>query len=538
MANSKLPVEQNLDSSLVADGYEGIGHDHNLAMDSSHNSGSGDLHMGTHGNPNLGWEHANGDGLELGYTKENHIAPQNPYIHQVKDDGEYLDRVDNPAGVNNLNGDIQAYDNQLALSHHLALSENHEMTNVGFGNQDVAENVDVNMEENQERSNVVTTESVEQAELVLDPPVLQIRSLAQMENHELTIGQEFPDAKSCRRAVRNAAIALRFEVQTFKSDKTRFTAKCATEGCPWRIHAAKLPGLPTFSIRTIHDHHTCVGIAHLGHQQASVQWVADTLAEHIKQNPQCKPKEILEEIHRVHGITLSYKQAWRGKERIMAAIRGSFEEDYRLLPQYCDQVQKANPGSIALVYSNPNDGSFQHLFISFQASIYGFLNACRPLIGLDKTCLKSKDLGSILLATGFDGEGAVFPLAFAVVDEENDDNWTWFLFELHKLLEINTDNMPKLTILSNRKRCIVDGVEANFPTAFHGFCLHYLAESFHKEFNNSILLPLFWEAAAALTVIEFETKILEIQHISPSAALWIQNIPYTLWTTSHFEGKR
>ena len=129
----------------------------------------------------------------------------------------------------------------------------------------------------------------------------------------------------------------------------------------------------------------------------------------------------------------------------MAAVRRSFEEGYRLLPQYCDQIRRTKPESIALVYANPMDNSFHRLFVSFQASIYGFLNACRPLIGLDRTLLKSKYLGTLLFATGFDGDGALFPLAFGVVDEENDDNWMWFLSELHNLLEINTENMPRLT---------------------------------------------------------------------------------------------
>ena len=149
----------------------------------------------------------------------------------------------------------------------------------------------------------------------------------------------------------------------------------------------------------------------------------------------------------------------------MAAMRGSFEEGYRLLPQYCEQVKRTNPGSIASVYGNQSDNCFQRLFISFQASIYGFLNACRPLLGLDRTYLKSKYLVTLLLATCFDSDGALFPLAFGIVDEENDENWMWFLSELRNLLEINTENMSRLTILSDRMKCIVDGVEANFPSA-------------------------------------------------------------------------
>ncbi|MCL7030363.1 hypothetical protein MKW94_018938 [Papaver nudicaule] len=379
-----------------------------------------------------------------------------------------------------------------------------------------------------------------QHQLVLSngTPVVQSRALVVNPNYELAVGQEFVDVKSCRRALRDAAIALHFEIQTVKSDKMRFTAKCASEGCPWRVHAARLPGVPTFTIRTINGGHTCGGIRHLGHQQASVEWVANSVEQRLRENPNYKPKDILEDIHKAHGITLSYKQAWRGKERVLAAVLGSFEEGYRLLPQYCDQIKRTNPESIASVYGNPQDNCFQRLFVSFQASIFGFVNACRPLLGLDRTPLKSKYLGTLLFATGFDGDGAVFPLAFGVVDEESDDNWMWFLSELHNLLEVNTENMPRLTILSDRQKSIVDGVDAVFPTAFHGFCMRHVSDSFRKEFNNTMLVNLLWEAAWALTIVEFEAKLLEIEEISQEAAHWIRRIPPRLWATAYFEGSR
>ncbi|WJZ90018.1 hypothetical protein VitviT2T_009196 [Vitis vinifera] len=442
--------------------------------------------------------------------------------------------------VDQHHNDVDNHDNELGLTvqnHALSLSENHELALVE--NHDLDENIELTVSQSGEISIVdASGMTAQHSQLLVSSPVLQSRTVVPAPNHELVVGQEFSDVQSCRRALRDTAIALHFEIQTVKSDKTRFTAKCASDGCPWRIHCAKLPGVPTFTIRTIHESHTCGGITHLGHQQASVQWVASSVEQSLKENPHYKPKEILEEIHRVHGITLSYKQAWRGKERIMAAVRGSFEEGYRLLPQYCDQIRRTNPESIALVYANPMDNSFHRLFVSFQASIYGFLNACRPLIGLDRTLLKSKYLGTLLFATGFDGDGALFPLAFGVVDEENDDNWMWFLSELHNLLEINTENMPRLTILSDRQKVIVEGVEANFPTAFHGFCMRHLSDSFRKEFNNTLLVNLLWEAAQVLTVIEFEAKILEIEEISQEAAYWIRRIPPRLWATAYFEGTR
>lgn len=531
MANHELILGQSHNIALGQNQQMVMSHNHNIGMGQNHPLELGQAHehhldMSQAHEHELGLGHAHNHDLDLG---QNHDQDGN--------DGQNFGRENELARDQkpDQEGDelpLSAQNHELALSddnHELAVSESQELD----------ENLELAVVQSQELGMESADMTIEDSQLVVTPTtaVLQTRAVASP-TYELSVGQEFPDVKSCRRALRDTAIALHFEMQTIKSDKTRFTAKCASDGCPWRIHAAKLPGVPTFTIRTIHESHTCGGIAHLGHQQASVQWVATSVEQRLKENPNYKPKEILEEIHRVHGITLSYKQAWRGKERIMAAMRGSFEEGYRLLPQYCEQVKRTNPGSIASVYGNPSDNCFQRLFISFQASIYGFLNACRPLLGLDRTYLKSKYLGTLLLATGFDGDGALFPLAFGVVDEENDDNWMWFLSELRNLLEINTENMPRLTILSDRMKCIVDGVEANFPTAFHGFCMRHLSDSFRKEFNNTILVNLLWEAAHALTVIEFEAKILEIEEISQEAAYWIRRIPPRLWATAYFEGTR
>ncbi|GKV12468.1 hypothetical protein SLEP1_g23607 [Rubroshorea leprosula] len=521
MANNDLILGQSHNLALGQNQPLVIGHNHNLGLTESHN-----LELGQ----------ARDHHLELGQTHDHELGSGHSHDHEL--------RLRQSQGQDGNEGHNYGHENELTIDrkpehgdHELTLSENNELA--VSENQELDENLELAMDQNHEMGLEPGDLAIQESQMIVDsPPVLQARAIASSPSYQLAVGQEFPDVKSCRRALRDTAIALHFEMQTIKSDKTRFTAKCASEGCPWRIHAAKLPGVPTFTIRTIHESHSCGGISHLGHQQASVQWVANSVEQRLRENPNYKPKEILEEIHRVHGITLSYKQAWRGKERIMAAMRGSFEEGYRLLPQYCEQVKRTNPGSIASVYGNQNDNCFQRLFISFQASIYGFLNACRPLLGFDRTFLKSKYLGTLLLATGFDGDGALFPLAFGVVDEENDENWMWFLSELHNLLEINTENMPKLTILSDRQKGIVDGVEANFPTAFHGFCMRHLSESFRKEFNNTMLVNLLWEAAHALTVIEFEAKILEIEEISQDAAYWIRRIPPRLWATAYFEGTR
>lgn len=533
MANHELLIRKNQDFPLQQNQFLGIGHSVDYVLGRSHDllrldqiSEYDSVISPAHDHNLLAGDHSHDNKLAICEMSANDLALQLDNLQNFEENRLDMDQINYPEAEEDhteFGGHDQfpvvAQDHEFGLHHSSALTLN----------QDLQDNVNLDIQQNQGINYIQSASEMfsQQQHLVLGA-----------QYHELFVGKEFPDVHSCRRALRDAAIALRFEMQIVKSDKTRFTAKCAGEGCPWRIHAAKLPAVPTFTIRTIRDEHTCGGITHLGHQQASVQWVADAVAERLKENPHYKPKEILEEIHRVHGITLSYKQAWRGKERIMARDRGSFEEDYCLLPQYCDMISRTNPGSIARVYEDPTDKSFQRLFISFEASIYGFLSACQPLIGLDKTILKSKYKGNMLFACGFDGVGAVFPLAFGVVDEENDANWMWFLSELHHLFEVNAENMPRLTILSGRQKGVEDAVQANFPTAFHGFCMHHLIESFQKEFKSNMLINLFWEASYVLTGIDFENKLIEIQKISPEAATWIHNIPPHFWATAHFEGTR
>ena len=111
-----------------------------------------------------------------------------------------------------------------------------------------------------------------------------------------------------------------------------------------------------------------------------------------------------------------------------------------------------------------------------------------PIIELNCIQLKNKYLGALLVATGFNGDGTLFPLAFGVVDEENDQNWICFSQSSAFCLSLNTENMPTLTFLSDRKKGLVEAVDYNFPSVFHLFCMKRLTDSSIREFNNVMLV--------------------------------------------------
>lgn len=75
------------------------------------------------------------------------------------------------------------------------------------------------------------------------------------------------------------------------------------------------------------------------------------------------------------------------------------------------------------------------------------MKGCRPIIGLDGCYLKGIVKGQVLVVVGKDTTDQMFPITWAVTDNDNKDNWRRFLELLVKDLEITTaDN--ELTIIS------------------------------------------------------------------------------------------
>jgi hypothetical protein len=54
----------------------------------------------------------------------------------------------------------------------------------------------------------------------------------------------------------------------------------------------------------------------------------------------------------------------------------------------------------------------------------GFLDSCRPVIGVDGCFLKGPLKGQLLAAVGRDGNNYMYHIAFAVVEAESRDSWT------------------------------------------------------------------------------------------------------------------
>ena len=364
----------------------------------------------------------------------------------------------------------------------------------------------------------------------------------------LVVGALFNNKAELKNACQTAATRGNFEYSIIKSDRSRFTIKCSGNGCPWRLHAARVgdghgkDGV--FEVKTMGGDHKCIGLQHLGYRQASATLISKEIQEKLRDNSSYRPKEIQQDIRRELGISLSYQKAIRAKATALEAINGTDEDSYLALPKYCVDLNRNNPGSKIVLESAPDEvvgQRFRRMFVCYGASAMGFV-FCRPVLDLDGTHLNAKYRGVLLSATGLDANGSLFPLASAVVDAENDENWMWFVGLLREVIEQYAPALlapQKLAFISDRQKGLREGVQLSFPNSPHGYCLRHLYENMYKEFKHPMLKAFLFKAARAITQEDFDKALADINSLHPRALDWLlKHAEPKHWAELYFPGRR
>lgn len=119
-------------------------------------------------------------------------------------------------------------------------------------------------------------------------------------------------------------------------------------------------------------------------------------------------------------------------------------------------LSRSNEDStVELETFNGDDGSdvFNRFYVCFAALKKTWCAQCRPIFGLDACFLKCTTKGQLLVAVGRDANNKMFPIAWAVVDVESEDNWVWFIEKLQT--DLNLHDGEGFTIISDRQKVII-----------------------------------------------------------------------------------
>lgn len=130
-------------------------------------------------------------------------------------------------------------------------------------------------------------------------------------------------------------------------------------------------------------------------------------------------------------------QSYRAKRKALQEIEGNHRQQYWKLWDYCEMIRRINPRSIALLKVERTLSNtapvFQRMFVVYEAQARGFVNCCRPIIGLDACHLKGP-FGQLMHVVGRDANDQMFPIAIAAVEAELKDSWVWFLENLLQVI--------------------------------------------------------------------------------------------------------
>ncbi|XP_076921988.1 uncharacterized protein LOC143583617 [Bidens hawaiensis] len=198
--------------------------------------------------------------------------------------------------------------------------------------------------------------------------------------------------------------------------------------CPLRLWASWMQGEKSFQIKSLNDNHNCSRIYSLG-SLVTASWIAKMYLRELIARPFVKTREMQADILRDYMVKVSRGQCTRAKSIASLEIEGCLNEHYAKIWDYVYDILRTNPGSsVKLGVNGMPDGSnvFSRIYICFKSLKEGCVT-CRKVIGLDGTFLKGLCKGELLTATGRDANNQIYPIAWAVVEVENKDNWKWFI---------------------------------------------------------------------------------------------------------------
>ncbi|KAM3245850.1 hypothetical protein P3L10_007617 [Capsicum annuum] len=238
----------------------------------------------------------------------------------------------------------------------------------------------------------------------------------------------FSNSKEFKWAVEVHVVRQRKDIKFKKNECRRSRATCKVTNCKWFIFASKANQDEPFMIKTIGPDHSC------GNQRDNrtidYEFLAKKYIEEFRINPRWGVKEFQAHVMRAHNCTITRNQANMAKRKALDLITGTREEQYHMLWDYCAELGMSNLGTTS--------------------SKQGFLAGCQPIIGIDGCHLKGNQKGGQLLTVvDIDGNDNMYPIAFAIVEGELSETWSWFLKLLDEDLGIS-QNFFAWTFISDK----------------------------------------------------------------------------------------
>ncbi|XP_010469626.1 PREDICTED: uncharacterized protein LOC104749643 [Camelina sativa] len=355
----------------------------------------------------------------------------------------------------------------------------------------------------------------------------------------LHLGKTFSSPNDFKLAVLRYSLKTRYDIKLYRSQSLKLGAKCTyvdEDGkCLWRCYCAYDKKKHKMQINRYEGKHRCVrsGYSHML-KRGTIAWL---FSERLRKNPKITAHEMKAEIKREYNLEVSEEQCSKAKSKLRREASASHQEHFSQIWDYQAEILRSNEGSIFEIETipGPTIGSLQRfyrLFLCFKSQKDAWKQTCRPILGIDGAFLKWDIKGHLLAAVGRDGDNRIVPVAWAVVEIENDDNWDWFMRLLSRSLGL--EDGSKIAIISDKQSGLVKAIHNILPQAEHRQCAKHIMENWKRDSHDMELQRLFWKIARSYTIGKFNANMAALQSYNPGAFASLLKTKPETWSRALF----
>ncbi|CAN7100778.1 unnamed protein product, partial [Brassica rapa subsp. narinosa] len=338
----------------------------------------------------------------------------------------------------------------------------------------------------------------------------------EMSSLDLAVGQRYLTKNNLKRRLKLFTVRHQFDFDVEISNLTTYVVKC------W------------FYIRIYDSDHACSVTERSNRSRNETPDILGELYKNFLGNvgPAVRPESVGIAITKQFGVKMEYWKSHRTLKCAREIDEGTPECGFELLPSYLYMIRRANPNTVTRLQIDEL-GRFMYVFFAFGASVNGF-HFMRKVVVVDGTFLNGKYKGTLLTALAQDGNFQIFPIAFAVVDTENDDSWNWFFTQLKVLIP----DQEGLAIISDRHNSIGKAITNVYPLAARGICTYHLYKNILGRYKGKDVFRLVKKAARCFKMSDFDMIFEEIEALNPDLHGYLERADVRLWTRVYFPGER
>jgi len=263
-----------------------------------------------------------------------------------------------------------------------------------------------------------------------------------------------------------------------KSNKAiRYIIRCQNRRCSWGVWLRRTNSdIHQWKVTRVRQPHSCgtSDIRHI-HSNCTSKYLGRRIVSIVWADSDIIVAALIEIIHGLTIYRVRYGKAWRAKQHALSLLWGDWKEAYAKVPMILSVISHFNPGTKFFIdtggKSLPNEKGvycpvLKRIWWCFQQCVEGFKH-CRPLISVDATFLTGKYKGTLMVAVGITAEDHLLPLAFALVEGENNESWSWFISLVRKQI-VGPDR--SFCMISDRHRGLLNAANEHldgYPPIVH-----------------------------------------------------------------------